>query len=108
MAEYIERDKILGYMDLVVIHARGVAGNDSILKKVTDIIENMRDIVAEAPAADVVPVVHGRWIATEQENGCTVWNDYTCSVCGSVFDGNDWLFDEWKGCPVCLARMDGE
>ena len=56
MAEYIERDKILGYMDLVVIHARGVAGNDSILKKVTDIVENMRDLVAEAPAADVVPV----------------------------------------------------
>lgn len=58
------------------------------------------------PAADVAPVAHGRWIKTIRENGCAEWTDFTCSVCGSVFDGNDWLFSEWKGCPVCLAKMD--
>ena len=90
MVEYIERTKALMIVDL--FHGPRHAYHQ---------IRNL-------PTADVVPVVHGRWIVTEQENGCAVWNDYTCSVCGSVFDGNDWLFDEWKGCPVCLARMDGE
>jgi hypothetical protein len=109
MAEYIERDQILGYMDLVVIHARGVAGNDSILKKVTDIVDNMRGLVAEAPAADVVPVVHGRW--EHLEDG---WFDlWRCSACG-----DEWFFeydprDEEtlvKFCPNCGCRMneDGE
>ena len=60
------------------------------------------------PAADVAPVVHGRWIETVQENGCAEWTEFRCSVCGAVFDGNDYLFYEWKGCPVCLTRMDGE
>ena len=108
MAEYIERDKILGYMDLVVIHARGVAGNDSILKKVTDIVENMRDLVAEAPAADVQTVVHGRW---EVVHGvltpggdpllrCPICkareSEHLCGVeCRTV----------WNYCPNCGARM---
>ena len=60
------------------------------------------------PAADVALVRHGRWIETVQENGCAEWTEFRCSVCGAVFDGNEWLFDEWKGYPVCLTRMDGE
>lgn len=107
MAEYIERYKILGYMDLVVIHARGVAGNDSILKKVTDIVENMRDLVAEAPAADVVPVVHGRWEIKTDDYDC----EYAkCSACGEEFyDANEDTIDiTFNYCPNCGARMDGE
>ena len=102
MAEYIERDQILGYMDLVVIHARGVAGNDSILKKVTDIVENMRDLVAEAPAADVATVVHGRWVYDEHEM------EYSCSVCLHNAPVGMTTYYTTNYCPNCGARMDGE
>ena len=53
------------------------------------------------------PVRRGRWIKTEQENACAMWTDFKCPVCDTIFDGNDWKFDEWKGCPVCLTRLDG-
>ena len=47
-------------------------------------------------AADVVEVVHGKWI-----NGNNI---VTCSVCGSIaipHDGKAY-------CPYCGAKMDGE
>ena len=105
MAEYIERDQILGYLDLVVIHARGVAGNDSILKKVTGIVENMRDLVAEAPAADVVPVLHGRWVDGECGTFCTNCN----RVFDEEFEIRRDVCKKLLRCPNCGARMkDGE
>ena len=64
--------------------------------------------IKRLPAEDIIPVVHGKWIRTVQENGCAEWTEFRCSVCGAVFDGNDYLFSEWRGCPVCLSRMDGE
>lgn len=47
------------------------------------------------PAADVAPVVHGRWIVKSA-------TDCFCSECKT--QGSP----QWKGCPVCLARMDGD
>ena len=49
---------------------------------------------AEEHTIDAVPVVHGRWIP----DGNTV----CCSECKTLGS------PQWKGCPVCLARMDGE
>lgn len=52
------------------------------------------------PAADVAPVVHGRWNADE-----------TCSLCGEKstegLDATKW--DYWlpNYCPNCGAKMDG-
>jgi hypothetical protein len=54
----------------------------------------------KAPAADVEPVVYGRWNADE-----------TCSVCGEKstegLDATKW--DYWlpNYCPNCGAKMDG-
>ena len=56
------------------------------------------------PAADVVPVVHGRWI------GSHGLFQGKCSVCGYMtFDKSaDWARDYWPHCPKCGARMDGD
>lgn len=62
------------------------------------------DILHALPAADVVPVVHARWV-----DKCA--RDWHCSKCGKrvhvTFDGyckNDKL----DYCPNCGARMDKE
>lgn len=58
--------------------------------------------IESAEAADVAPVVHGRWIYHGEERG------YTCSECGSICLLNhesDWFESVW--CPHCGARMDG-
>ena len=60
-----------------------------------------RKLIAEAPAEDVVPVVHGRW---------EVYMDgkyLMCSACKASFwdetgDGGT------NYCPNCGARMDGD
>ena len=60
-----------------------------------------------APAADVVSVVHGRWIEKEE-----LYFDvmYDCSACGESFcfiEGNP-SNNLYNYCPNCGARMDGE
>ena len=67
--------------------------------------------IAHAPAADVAPVRHGRWIFTEYEF-------FTCSVCGeSYYNGAESTAQAesylnsghtYKYCPNCGARMDKE
>lgn len=54
--------------------------------------------IGKIPAADVAPVVHGRWIE-ENKGPVSLWHCSECKTLGSP---------QWKGCPVCLARMDGE
>ena len=55
-------------------------------------------LIDEIPAADVAPVVHGRWIMHDDEFGLTC----ECSVCHieTMGDGNY--------CPNCGAKMDLE
>ena len=59
------------------------------------------EIVASAPAADVAPVVHGRW-----EPGNLI-----CPVCGGNkfknLDADIWCDWQPDFCPNCGAKMDG-
>ena len=63
-------------------------------------VDDMRGDVIDAPAADVAPVRHGRWICRNK------WKPsefkYECSIC---HDGSDL---ESKYCQNCGARMDGD
>ena len=60
--------------------------------------------IDKIPAADVVPVVHGRWIPFEHWVHKTFWKGKACSVCNANI-GHKTVF---KFCPNCGARMDGE
>lgn len=82
VAEYIEREALLAAYDKAHVGPPGGA----------------RKLIAEAPAVDVAPVVHGRWIE-ENKGPVFLWHCSECKTMGSPV---------WKGCPVCLARMDGE
>ena len=88
MAEYIEREALLEAYDKAHVGPPGGA----------------RKLIEEAPAADVAPVVHGRWEAVLEG----VWNlptpvcvGWRCSECGR---------EEQHKEPYCNcgARMDGE
>ena len=57
--------------------------------------------VKEAPAADVAPVVHGRWIEKEKY---TFGVMYDCSICDNLILDNG---HSWNYCPNCGAIMDG-
>lgn len=56
-------------------------------------------LLADMPAADVAPVVHGRWLCGE---------DYMfCSKCGMQWNYCDNDTQDFKYCPNCGAKMDG-
>lgn len=73
--------------------------------------------------ADVQPVKCERWITKAedyykawQESGRS-WDDmpyfvtglkFACSNCFEQFDNYVEGVEKWNGCPICLARMDGD
>ena len=57
------------------------------------------DIIEDAPAADVAPVVHGRWIYDKKAQ-----RPY-CSVCKEYFYGA--TNSPMSYCSNCGAKMDG-
>ena len=64
--------------------------------------------IRKLPAADVAPVVHGKWLRVDDD-----WNSLTtiqCPICSE-----EWCFEtdddvsllNYKYCPNCGAKMDG-
>ena len=60
-------------------------------------------LLAHAPTIDAVPVVHGRWVSKDSRYPFS-WR--YCSECGYHVTAS--MARNYKGCPICLARMDGE
>lgn len=89
MREYIERDAVL---------AKGapIPGCFSDMISALDVVN--------LPAADVVPVRHGRWIEGAENFTCGNHNA-ECSVCGAniSWSGCD---GDFNYCPNCGAKMD--
>ena len=56
--------------------------------------------IAQQPTADVVEVVHGRWIEKEKY---TFGIMYDCSLCENRILDNG---HPWNYCPNCGAKMD--
>ena len=97
MAEYIEREALKEHLGSYAGMFTAELGFVVNLQAVLDGIDFQ-------PAADVVPVVHGRWerIGEDYEN---------CSNCGTVFEAKptQYFFEmNNKFCRMCGARMDGE
>lgn len=66
-----------------------------------EFIENALDFI---PAADVAPVVHGRWLHTDWAYHWTSLDK--CSVC-DYHDEKRQHLGNYSYCPNCGAKMDG-
>ena len=88
MADYIERsvakDELLSWA-VCIKHPEHLLKEDAMC-----VLDNI-------PAADVAPVVHGRWVGVHEGWGC-------CSNCHRM-DGIDKLATH---CRYCGANMDGD
>ncbi len=94
MSGYIKRDTAIR----AVMAAKWVDGSDGAMAM---------EIVASPPAADVVPVVHGKWIRPHWKN-----SDYCCdcSECDGEAMHREYQWDKngiYPICPNCGAKMDG-
>lgn len=88
--EYIRREDALRAVQRQRGANRSPAQNEMLNRIKTDIIR--------APAADVAPVVHGKW----GDNGIAGSMLVKCSVCGFDCGANSFSY-----CPNCGAKMDG-
>ena len=86
MDEYIKRETAVR----AVMAAKWGDGSDGAMAM---------EIVASTPAADVAPVVHGRWIYNKKAQ-----RPY-CSVCKGYFYGA--TNSPMSYCPNCGTKMDG-
>lgn len=94
MAEYIERDCLI---DMIAEHNRNTCnGKMSCIQ--------MKRMVESIPAADVSPVVHGRFVhdGARFAGGVDWWH---CSNCGGLAFGSETRFDF---CHHCGAKIDLE
>lgn len=94
MAEYIEREAILKHTTSVEV---GAFSEWDVVK-----VEHIKN----APAADVVEVVHASWVWGKVCGS----KGYCCTNCGAGFVGEnaEWIAKEHDYCPKCGAKMDGE
>ena len=85
-----------------------VTAAEIISEKLNIALDDLVDIFAEIPTADVVEVKHGHWDDRENPR----WRAYNirhCSMCGWNIPKNNLRKKDmnWNYCPKCGAKMDG-
>lgn len=104
MAEYIDRGTAIAKLTALDVIKPNAA------------MVGAKRLLAEIPAADVAPVVHGRWIPSESDfdDDDTLfdveeWCDWQCSSCREDICYEDPMPPRLlpNYCPNCGAKMDG-
>ena len=99
--EYIRREDFIQHLEKC---KKGAAVTNLVWAAIMAIERDVRDM----PAADVAPVVHGKWLRVDDD-----WNSLTtiqCPICSE-----EWCFEtdddvsllNYTYCPNCGAKMDG-
>ena len=88
--EYIERGALIAAVDAMEFLTMQDA-------------ETALQLVTEAPAADVEPVVRGEWVQnTDGKWACSACD---CPAISNSYDGENWQYNTIR-CPNCGAHMD--
>lgn len=99
MAEYIEREKIYADISRLLID-KSTADLTNCEDGWTSAISEAMDVIKNAPAADVRPERHGRWVDYKHNTSAI-----QCTVCEHIFESA--IFG-YAYCPICGAKMDGD
>lgn len=94
MAEYIERGALMQF-PVRRNHYDRKNGNKHFINGIESVLEYAENL----PAADVAPVVHGRWNVIEGRR----LDNAICSNCGRRFQA---YYEAYRFCPNCGAKMD--
>ena len=98
MAEYIEREAL----EVALNHRLNfLMADNGEYDHYTSGFDEAVTRVEDFPAADVAPVVHGRWKGKPIAGRANI----CCSACGIIYLAET---GRWKYCPNCGAKMDLE
>lgn len=122
MAEYISKQDVIDYLN-GYLHSLGEDADTLFNRGQRRALTNSIQDILAVKVAEVQPVKHGRWITKAEDyykawqGSGRSWDDmpyfvtglkFACSNCFEQFDVNAEGVEKWNGCPLCLARMDGE
>lgn len=95
MAEYIERETMIqAIREYNGFFQDSPSTNHMILKMEAE------DVARDLEAADIAPVVHGRWEWITEDR-------YRCNNCGRITRVDECMGKPmYSGCPYCRAKMD--
>lgn len=96
--EYIDREEAMRAIDEYNGYFQDQVSTSNLLTKI-----EAKCVISDVDAADVAPVVHGKWIMEAKDD--IEYAMKKCSICGypvSVYWGHS------KFCPNCGAKMDKE
>ena len=99
MDEYIERRT-----GVSILRAKA---NMAVLMDAAPYFEKAAQILEKLPAADVVPVVHARWIHSRYEDCSEQFELLKCSQCNHEAYAMALYVRGGNYCPNCGAKMDG-
>lgn len=97
MTDYIERKAIQAALQRKKVSPAEIRYTEGW----NDCMMRVKSMVSHFPAADVVPVVHGKWIYEETRGDSPIWK---CSRCGRGINSNPEGIDLY--CYHCGAKMD--
>lgn len=100
MAEYIEREEIYRRW-------KEIPPEESLEGLAAGIL-HMSLAVVQTPAADVAPVLHGRWDPSGRYKFSDGSIAVRCTKCGCALREKEYMENVWNYCPVCGAKMDLE
>ena len=97
MAEYIEREAVIAEFERLKL------GENGLIERF--FADGVYAVLQTFPAADVAPVVHGRWKQCFEDWRNQIEGD-ECSACGFQHYGVG--IGHYSYCPNCGAKMDLE
>lgn len=101
MAEYIDREALIKEIKKGIVFSGRL--NSRMLRAELRGANLVIEKVKIAPAADVVPVVQGKWKKCFEDWRIQIEGD-ECSVCGFQHYGTN--ISDYSYCPSCGAKMD--
>lgn len=108
MAEYIKREAAIAYIREQSEECQKafeeLGGESGIY---ADAYNDLAEDFYRIPAADVVPVVHGRWDDSGRYTFPSGSTAVRCTNCGCALTESEYRLNNWNYCPVCGAKMDG-
>jgi hypothetical protein len=99
MAEYIEREETIKHIQKT--YCAGCNSYNGVRCRACGIGDAI-DMIENAPAADVAPVVHAEWVVCGDGDNVP----WMCSHCGKT-TAHKYKVMYGKYCPHCWAKMDG-